>query len=37
VRCEAVEEGGEVVAGEAQVEGLGDLVPTVFKGVEGVG
>jgi hypothetical protein len=34
VRWEALDQRGEVVAGEVPVEGLGDLVPVVFKGVE---
>jgi hypothetical protein len=34
---EAVDERGEVVSGEAPVEGFGDLVPAAFEVVEGAG
>ena len=35
--CEAVDQGGEVVAGEVPVEWFGDLVPAVFEAVERAG
>jgi hypothetical protein len=37
VGSEAVDQRSEVVAGEAPVEGLGDLVPVAFEIVEGAG